>query len=153
MIIVKAEAKDILKLWAKLGSNALGQKLFSKLLGLAIPYTGTIKGTVRHLEPGRAEVELADHWRVRNHLSSVHAIALANLGEFTTGLSVISQLKDTDRAILKSVKAEYLKKARGTLRAKAKHSSNDTFTFAEIFNSQNELVCRVTAEWLIGPKK
>ena len=52
---------------------------------------------------------------VRNHLKSIHAIALANLGEFTTGLSLISLLDNKSNAILTKIEVVYLKKARGTL--------------------------------------
>ncbi len=135
----------------------LGNKIFSKLVSHFIPYTGSISPIVLSISNGEAHVQLNDKKSVRNHLKSIHAIAMANLGEFTTGLSIISQLNDTDSAILVKLEVEYLKKARGTLIAKAKseyHSVNtDTniVVVAEIYNSENVVVAKVTGHWRIRP--
>jgi len=67
----------------------MGSVVFSRILGLTIPYTGSIKAHVELLEPGHAIVFMKDRRCVRNHLDSIHAIALANLAELSTGLAMI----------------------------------------------------------------
>lgn len=106
---------------------------------------------------------MRDRRAVRNHLHSIHAIALANLGEFVTGLSVVSGLPPQGRAILKSIHVDYLKKARGMLRAKAVCPlafppdaplvQKSMPVTGEVFDASGECVARVTAEWVVGPKK
>jgi acyl-coenzyme A thioesterase PaaI-like protein len=144
--------------WSKLQNIPCGKRIFSKIAGYAIPYTGSISPIVQQIENGHASVLLRDKRKVRNHLNSVHAIALANLGEFTTGLSLIPQLNDKAKAILVKIEVEYLKKARGDLIAKAFSSVLDNTTedtdytvIANITNTNAELVCRVTATWRVRP--
>ena len=149
----------IKKAWNKCKKIPKGYYLFSKVVGFMIPYTGTIKPIVTQLENGTAEVKLYDRRRVRNHLNSVHAIALANLGEFTTGLTIIPQLDQNANAILIRLEVIYLKKARGTLTANATYvlpplQSGDTshVVNAKITNETNDVVCEVNATWQVRVK-
>jgi acyl-coenzyme A thioesterase PaaI-like protein len=100
-----------------------------------------------------------DRRRIRNHLNCIHAIALMNLGEFTTGLAVVSTLSEKFRYILVHLEIDFLKKARGTLEASAAFSQTEPFieqkTFvveSEIKNEAGESVAKVRAHWLVGPK-
>ena len=69
----------LLRNWGRRAKLPMGKRVFSRMLGTAIPYTGSIKARVEHLEPSHAVVVLPDRRCVRNHLNSVHAIAMANL--------------------------------------------------------------------------
>jgi len=80
-------------------------------------YSGSVGARIEHLEHGKGVVTMRDRARVRNHLKSVHAIALVNLGELATGATVMYQVDGRGRGILKGIEMEYLKKARGTITA------------------------------------
>ncbi len=143
-------------LWGKLSPLPGGRWIFSRLIGLMVPYTHSIRSTVVDFEPGHARVLLRDRRRVRNHLGSVHAIALANVGELATGLSLISGLGVELRAILTSLDIRYTKKARGPLIAEA-HCSIPEVTDpvdhpveATIRDLDGDIVATVTAHWRLG---
>ena len=90
-----------------------------------IPYTGSIKARIVRLQPGHAQVRLPDKRRVRNHLNSVHAIALANVAELSTGLAVLSGMPAGINGILIGLEVHYLKKARGELIAECRCENSD----------------------------
>ena len=123
-----------------------------------MPYTGSLRSSVALLEPGHCVITLPDRRRIRNHLNSVHAIALCNLGEETTGLALMNSLPDNTRGILTGISADYVKKARGLLTAecycdipdgneKCEHTVK-----SDIRDAEGELVATVCARWLIGPE-
>ncbi len=136
----------------------MGKSLFSSILGKTIPYSGSIKARIEHLEPGHAVVVLPDRRRVRNHLNSVHAIALANMAELSTGLAMISGLPQGINGILIGLNVTYEKKARGELRAECKCTVPTGNTRQEvpidttITDKAGDVVTRATATWLVGPQ-
>ena len=147
------------KHWRRLLTLPAGKRLFSRLLGKYVPYTGTLGATIEVLEPGHCVVMLKERRKLRNHLHSVHAMALANLGEMATGLALMNGLPDKMRGILTRFDIEYLKKARGLLRAECRceiPSSNqdrELDVSCEIRDTAGDVVSVVTAHWLIGPEK
>ena len=145
--------------WQRLAGIPGGKWLFSRLLGRFVPYTGTLGARIDVLEPGHCVVRLVDRRKLRNHLKSVHAMALANLGEMATGLALLNGLPDYTRGILAGFNVEYLKKARGRLVAECRceipdnNAEREVEVLCEISNTDNEVVTVARAQWLIGPEK
>ncbi len=144
--------------WRTLSGRPGGKWLFSKGLGHFAPYTGTLGARVRVLEPGRCVVVLDERRSVRNHLRSVHAMALANLGEMVTGLALMNSLPDDTRGILTGFRISYVKKARGQLLAECRcvippdNGKREYELGGEIRDLDDEVVAVVNARWLVGPE-
>lgn len=151
-------ATKILNLWQRLEPLPAGKWLFSCILGFNIPYTGTMGARIKILRPGYTQIELPDRRKVRNHLNCIHAIALMNLGELTTGLSLMTGLKPGIRGIITGLSIEYFKKARGRLTAIAETDLPDVKddleyqVIAEIKDQAGDVVARCTANWRLGIK-
>jgi acyl-coenzyme A thioesterase PaaI-like protein len=151
-------AAQIRRAWLRLSPLPGGRFLFSRLVGFLIPYTGTIHPIVRQLSPGFAVVAMRDRRRVRNHLHSVHAIALANLGEFASGLALTAGLADSVRGIVLSITIDYTKKARGTLTAECRcepplvTARTEYQVTAVIRDAAGDAVATVTVRWLLEPR-
>jgi acyl-coenzyme A thioesterase PaaI-like protein len=155
----KPDQAVVLQWWTRLAALPAGNRLFSLALGWITPYSSTIGAMVEEIKPGYARVSVNDRRRLRNHLHSIHAIALINLGELTTGLAVLSTIPTNMRAIVLNINADYLKKARGKLTATAEFElperlQDDTHceVEAQLKDQSGETVTRVRSTWLIGYK-
>ena len=145
------------RLWQRLEPLPAGTWLFSHILAWFIPYTGTIGARVKILKPGFAQIHMHDRRRVRNHLHSIHALALANLGEVTSGLAMLGALSDGTRGIPTRISTEYYKKARGRLIAESHCSPPevseeiDFEIYADIRDDDGDVVARTTVNWRLAP--
>lgn len=152
-----ADTGMVLRWWQRLSRWPGGSRLFSLGLGLIAPYSGSIGARVEEIRHGYARVSLRDRRRVRNHLHSIHAIALINLGEIATGLAVLSSIGSEMRGIVLALHADYLKKARGRLVATAEFrlpaelgDNTACEVEAELRDAEDEVVAVVRATWLLG---
>ena len=134
-----------------------GQRLVSALIGRAIPYTGTIRPLIRSVSVGKAEVAMNDRHAVRNHLRSIHALALANLGEMAANLAVTSRQPEGTRWIVTNLAIAYVKKARGPVTAIAEAPEIDwteptlVSVKAVIRDSAGDVVATVDSTVKAGP--
>jgi acyl-coenzyme A thioesterase PaaI-like protein len=148
----------LLRAWSRLAPLPGGTWLFSRLVGWMAPYSDSMGARVRALAPGHARIELRDRRRVRNHLDSIHAIALANLGELTTGLAMSTALPASVRGIPVHLTIEYLKKARGRLTAECRCSLPDVTgptehtAHTELRDAAGDAVARVAVRWQLDPR-
>lgn len=146
-------------LWDTLHPLPGGRRVFSLLLGKMAPYSGTVDARVRELSRGRAVVTMADRRAVRNHLESVHAIALVNLAEIAGNIALAYALPDDGRFIVAGLSIDYVKKARGTITAESSFTPPESSERREydvpvtLRDPSGDVVATATLRTLVGPKK
>ena len=109
--------QTVIETWNRSKGSRLGRWLFSRGVRLISPYTGTIAARIETLEPGRSVATMRDRKAVRNHLRSIHAVALTNLIELSGSLAIIASMHPGTRMIPVRLESEFVKKARGTVTA------------------------------------
>jgi acyl-coenzyme A thioesterase PaaI-like protein len=156
-----APGPRLLRLWGRLSRVPGGRSLFSRLLARTVPYSGTLGARIEVLEPGHCRVGLRDRRKVRNHLGSIHAVALTNLGELAGGLAALTGIPEGIRGIVLRLETEYLVKARGRLEAEARwdppaedllasDGTGETWVRTTIRDESGREVATVRALWRLG---
>jgi uncharacterized protein (TIGR00369 family) len=159
MALLSLEGRNLIRqAWDLLSAVPGGKVVFSHLIGRMAPYSGTIDARVRVLRSGYAEVTMADRKGVRNHLNSIHAIALVNLAEIAGNVALFYSMPDDARFIVSGIDIEYLKKARGTITAIGESPVPRTNARAPydvpvtLRDASGTAVARAVLHSLVGPK-
>ena len=151
-----APGASVARWWERLSKLPGGKRMFSAVIGRTAPYTGSIGARVEELRPGYARWTLRDRRALRNHLNSIHAVALVNLAEVTSGTAMLMSLPAGTRGIVTSLTTTYMKKARGRLTAECRCDlpevvSETSFdVHAEIRDEAGDVVARATVTWLLS---
>jgi acyl-coenzyme A thioesterase PaaI-like protein len=158
MIREDQNPNPLLRTWERCQRWPGGKRLFSHLLGRRVPYSGSIVPVVEELTPGYARVRMRDRPKLGNHLRSIHAVALTNLGELTSGLAMTTVLPATARGIPIKLEIEFWKKARGEIVAEGRATPPNTQERGQheveaiLKDSAGDRVARFTACWIVGPR-
>ena len=156
--IGNAPGAAIRNMWDNLSQKPGGKWIFSALFSRMVPYSGSVKPLILELGPGKARVAMQDRQAVRNHLNSVHAIALMNLAEMATGLAFAYGMPADARSIITGLSIEYIKKARGPLVSECDFALPDFSERGEhlvevlIKDREGDVVAKAQAKWLGGPQ-
>ena len=157
MAVMQSPGARILRLWRRLKPYPGGKWLFAQIFARMVPYSGSVGPRIIVLEPGHAEIEIPDRRSNRNHLGSVHAIALINAAEQTSGLAMLVGLPEGIRGIVTHISMDYLKKARGPIRAvstvavPAITTDTELDVTADCLDGAGTVVARATVRWRLGP--
>lgn len=151
--------------FAFLSKFPLGKEVFSAIIGCFAPYSSSISPKVLKIELNGDIVTCVvcfheRHW-VSNPYSSVHAIALANLGELTSGICVFAALekKKSIMGIPVRVDCEYFKKGRGCMTGTSLIKLSDiqvdkTIIFdCIILDDNGDKVAKCSVTWNMKEKK
>jgi acyl-coenzyme A thioesterase PaaI-like protein len=119
-------------------------RLRSLALGTLVPLVGTAGLAVEHLDGGRAVIRVANRRRVRNHIGGVHAAAMALVAETATGFVVGMNVPDDRVPVIKTLRVDFRKRARGSLRAEATLSEEQRRHIASTEKGETRVPVRVT---------
>ena len=96
-----------------------GNYLFSKVLGVKVPYFSTVKPRMQIMEPGRAVLTMKKRRAVYNHIKTVHVIAICNGLEMAMGMVVEATIPSHLRWLPKGMNVDYPAKADTNIRVEA----------------------------------
>ena len=108
-----------LRAWNRLKGTAISRWLFTRFVCYRAPYFSSISPLFVELESGRAVVTMRKRRKVKNHIGTVHAIAMANLCEIAAGTLTEASIPQDMRWIPKCMNIDYLGKAATNVTATA----------------------------------
>ena len=148
-----------LKLYNKLSRYPLGKWLFTRLICFKAPYFGSISPRFEHLEVGKAVISMPRKRAVKNHIGTIHAIALCNLAEMIAGTMIEVSLPKNLRWIPKGMTVRYTKKsafprvtATGTMPALQGDVAQDVIVPVIIRGTDGTVVLEADINMYVSPR-
>ena len=114
-----------------------------------IPFNRPHRFRIASLASGSAEVVAPFRRSNRNHLGTVHACAMATVGEFVAGLALLGAFDPTEyRLIMSHMEVEYKRRAVTQIRSRAALSEDDLAEVRWLLN-EHGLTTRVLTSSLV----
>ena len=137
------------EIYKLLEGRILGRQAFNGIISMVSPYSSSIHPNVECFEKKECKCSIEDRRYLRNPFNSIHALALSNLGELTSGLIMMEYLKKTEqRGIMSELTSKYYKKARGKIMAiSSLNTLKNGIIISELFDDNNDLVCEISSKW------
>jgi len=95
------------------------KSLLSYVVGRIVKFVGTAGVQFEEMTTDRVIVTLKNRKKVRNHIGQIHAAAMVLLAETATGMVVGMNLPDDKIPLIKSLKTDFVRRSKGTMRAEA----------------------------------
>lgn len=149
----------LLAMWKRLGGTAVGRWVVGKGFCFIAPYFGSIKPQFVEVKPGHVEIKVKNRRSVRNHLKSVHAIAMCNAAELVGGSCMEVSLNGNYRWIPSKMTVYYQKMAKTDIRAICKiddwswEEKRDVVMPVSIYDDHGVEVFKADITMHISPKK
>jgi len=99
--------------------DSLRIPMITLVMGSAVKFAGTAKIRIEKLTEQEAVMTLKNRRKVRNHIGSIHAAAMALLAESATGFLVGMNIDNTKLPLMKTLHVDYTRLAKGDLTARA----------------------------------
>jgi acyl-coenzyme A thioesterase PaaI-like protein len=136
---------QVLSLWHKTqGIPVVGTRVFSFAFGQKAPYFASIHPRFTVLEPNHAELVIPKRRGVKNHIGTVHAIALCNGLEAAMGALAEVTIPADKRWIPKGMEVSYTAKASSDITCFAE-TDPEQWTSEALPDSGGDLPVRVWA--------
>lgn len=132
--------------------------------GKVVPFTGTAGIRIEDLDAERCVISIANKRRVQNHIGGVHAVASLLLAESATGFLVGLNVPDDKIPVIKTVHAEYTRRAKGDMTVEARltpeqrermqvDDKGDTSVPVTIRDSEDQQPIEIEMIWAWTPKR
>jgi acyl-coenzyme A thioesterase PaaI-like protein len=137
----------------------VGPRLVASAVSLVAPYFASISPEITLLQPGRCDVKVRNRRAVRNHIGTVHAIAMCNMCELAAGMAIEATLDPSLRWIPRGMTVRYLKKAETDLTATAtmlppaRDFSGDVVVPVGVRDTRGDVVMEADITMYVSPKK
>lgn len=140
---------DLHQIFAHLKGNPFGKLAFSAMLGFTSPYSGSIEPMVEEFHKGKTKCVIVENRSVKKPFNSIHALALTNLGEISSGLLMMDHMRSVKKkGIITKITTDFHKKARGKITAISNIESLDHCVIkSDLYDANNDLVCEVFCTW------
>lgn len=154
--------KDRIFQWAWRRAVAGHPGALTRVFWLWIPFNKPHRFRIGSLAEGAASVEAPPRRWNRNHLGTVHACALATIGEFAAGLALLGAFDPSEyRLIMSRLEVDYTRRAKGRILAAAAvelvplradlAASGVALSVveSELRDGEGEVVARVRTHWQV----